>query len=131
VIIQNLISQNTNYSSLFTNSSFIKTIDLSRPVGTLAGAPSTSAGGAAYSIPIALPPGTNNVVPSISLGYSSMGGSGVAGRGWSVGGLYVISRTGQTVYHDGYSKPPNIGTDDRFSLDGKSGIFHYSGFYNT
>jgi hypothetical protein len=53
-------AQYVSYVPLATSASFrAKTIDVSRAVGSLAGSGSVSAsGGATYSIPIALPPGT-------------------------------------------------------------------------
>ncbi|WP_278008782.1 SpvB/TcaC N-terminal domain-containing protein [Flavobacterium gyeonganense] len=39
----------------------------------------TLSGGASYTIPIAVPPGINGVVPQISLSYNSQSGVGSAG----------------------------------------------------
>ncbi|MFN8290805.1 MAG: FG-GAP-like repeat-containing protein [Chitinophagaceae bacterium] len=109
----------TNYSALYTSANFVKTIDLSRPVGVVAGEPGTTAsGGVTYSIPIYTPPGTNGVEPSVNITYNSQGGPGIVGYGWSIGGLSVISRSGKNVYHNGYVKPVTYTADDAFLLDG-------------
>jgi RHS repeat-associated protein len=112
-------SAQTNYSPLYTSSNFEKTIDLTRPVGTVAGAAGTTpSGGVSYTIPIYTPPGTNGMQPSVSIVYNSQGSSGVVGFGWSIAGLSVISRTGKNIYHNGQVKPVSYTADDAFLLDG-------------
>src|SRR5687768_7892548 len=49
-------------------------------------------GAATYSIPIYAVPGTAGVTPKLSLNYSSQGGYGPLGKGWSIGGLSSITR---------------------------------------
>ncbi len=44
-------------------------------------------GSATYSIPLYTVPGTAGVAPQLSLSYSSQGGYGPLGMGWSLGGL--------------------------------------------
>lgn len=127
-----LSAQNTVYAPLFTTSSFTKTIDLNRPVGTVQAAADASSGNAIYSIPIVIPPGTNGVAPSISITYSSLAGNGVVGRGWNISGLSMITRIGQSIYHNGGIKPVQLSTEDRFALDGtrlisKTGTYGASG----
>jgi Salmonella virulence plasmid 65kDa B protein len=78
-------AQSTTYSSLITEAAFSsKSINLSLPVGNLAGAASVSGGFASYAVPIIVPPGTNGVAPSISVAYNSSGGDGQLGKGWEV-----------------------------------------------
>jgi hypothetical protein len=60
-----------------------------------------------------LPPGTNGVVPEISINYSSTGGSSAFGYGWGLSGLSIITRVGQTKYYDNQIKPVNLNADDR------------------
>ena len=108
-----------SYTSLFNSSNFTKTIDLSKPVGTINGvAGATPSGGVTYSIPIQVSPGTNNLQPNVSVTYSSQAGNGVAGFGWNITGLSVISRTGKNIYHNGIVKPVSYTNEDAFLLDG-------------
>lgn len=113
-------SAQTNYSPLFTPANFVKTIDLSRPVGTVAGeAGTTPSGASTYTIPIYAPPGTNGLSPSVSLTYSSQGGVGQAGYGWNISGLSVISRSGKNLHYNNEVAPVQYtSTNDAFLLDG-------------
>lgn len=86
-------------------------------------------GAATYSIPIYTVPGTAGVVPQLSLNYSSQGGYGPLGKGWSIGGVSAITRcrgtreagdfisTGPTP--DGNPRPVNYTASDRYCLDGQ------------
>jgi len=77
---------------LYNSATFVKTIDLTKPVGEIAGTETvTGSGGVAYTIPIYTPPGTNGLQPSISIAYNSQGGAGIAGFGWNISGLSAIS----------------------------------------
>ncbi|MCK4679304.1 MAG: hypothetical protein KAT48_14315 [Bacteroidales bacterium] len=88
-------------------------------VGVLPGALNISGTGAAtYSIPIDVPPGLNGIQPNISLVYNSQGGNGYLGVGWSLAGLSAISRTGTTIYNDGYVDGIDFDDNDKFALDG-------------
>lgn len=85
-----------------------------RPDGTIVGDASQGAvvgkipgelnvgasGNAAYTIPISCPPGVNGVQPNISLVYNSQSGNGIAGWGWNLGGLSMISRVPKNYYYD-------------------------------
>jgi RHS repeat-associated protein len=115
-----LLAQNVGYTSLFDNASFsAKAIIQSLPVGSTPGAGNVSGnGGSSYSIPIAVPPGTNGVVPSVSIEYNSQGGSGIAGMGWNISGLSAITRVPKNVYYDGSAGPVDLSTNDRFAFDG-------------
>ncbi|TEB45446.1 hypothetical protein D0809_00065 [Flavobacterium circumlabens] len=89
-------------------------------VGVTEGQLAVSLTGAAnYTIPIAVPPGINGVVPQISLTYNSQGGNGIAGYGWSIGGISAISRIPSTKFHDGTIDPVDFDALDRFALDGQ------------
>jgi len=76
-------------------------------------------GAATYSIPIALPSGTAGMVPSLSIEYSSQGGNGLLGLGWSLSGLPSISRCGRTLAQDGVSSGVGFGIDDKFCMEGQ------------
>jgi len=80
------VAQNVSYTSLYDNAAFDgRAILQTLPVGSTPGAGNVSGnGGASYSIPIAVPPGTNGIVPSVSIEYNSQGGSGIAGMGWNI-----------------------------------------------
>jgi RHS repeat-associated protein len=132
-ILTLLQSNAQNYNGLFNSSNFTKSIDLGRPIGATAGEAGVSPTGAGtYTIPIAVPPGTNGVTPSVALVYNSMGGNGIVGMGWSISGLSMISRVPRTIYQDGVAGSVELNGDDRFALDGvrlvaKSGSYGADG----
>ncbi len=76
-------------------------------------------GSATYSIPIVTAAGTAGVAPEISLNYSSGGGNGIAGMGWSIGGMSAITRCKQTYDQDRNPLPITWTNSDRFCLDGQ------------
>ena len=78
-----------------------------------------STGAANYTIPIQVPPGTAGMAPSLSLSYSSQGGNGIVGMGWSLNGLSSIGRCPETIAQDGTTGTVDFTTNDRFCLDGQ------------
>lgn len=101
------------------------------PPGTsLSGSLSTSASGAAtYQLPILSPPGI--ISPSLSLQYSSQGGNGPVGVGWSLGGLSQLSRCPRTKVVDGINDGAlQFNSNDRLCLDGQRLILK-SGTYGA
>lgn len=76
-------------------------------------------GGATYSIPISVPPGINGVVPQIGLSYNSQGGNGMAGFGWNLSGVSVITRIPSTKFHDNTIDAADFDSLDRFAFDGQ------------
>jgi RHS repeat-associated protein len=76
-------------------------------------------GEAQYSIPLAVPPGTNGMTPALSLEYRHRTRGGLLGVGWSIGGLSQITRCPRTIAQDGVSATPLRTTVDRFCLDGQ------------
>lgn len=104
--------------NLFLNAQTFPT-GSSTEVGITSGELSVSLSGAAnYTIPITVPPGINDIVPKISLAYSSQGGNGVAGYGWNIAGVSTISRIPSTKYHDNIIDPVDFDVYDRFAFDG-------------
>jgi RHS repeat-associated protein len=82
-------------------------------------------GAATYSIPLAVVPGRAGVAPEMALTYSSQGGMGVMGRGWSIAGASAITRCRQTAEAGDIdalaagSPPLSFGASDRYCLDGQ------------
>jgi hypothetical protein len=83
------------------------------PVGTIDGLPSVDLNGAAnYSIKLDIPPGTNGMVPDLSINYNSNFGDYQLGIGWSIGGVSVIKREHSTIFSDSQTQSfdPNCTT---------------------
>ncbi|HEX3663773.1 MAG TPA: SpvB/TcaC N-terminal domain-containing protein [Rhizomicrobium sp.] len=94
--------------------------DMQLSANSFAQTPDVNASGAfSYSIPIQVPPGTHGMMPHLALTYSSAGGDGYVGLGWSISGLSAITRCAQTVAQDGHAGGVNYDTNDRFCLDGQ------------
>lgn len=97
-------------------------------VGTTPGQANVSlSGGATYSIPIYIAPGTAGMQPSVSLVYNSQAGNGIAGYGWNIAGLSSITRVPQTIYHDAAVKGVDF-NDDRFAINGQR-LINVTGTY--
>ncbi|MGE5625237.1 MAG: FG-GAP-like repeat-containing protein, partial [Bacillota bacterium] len=96
-------------------------------VGALQGQPGVSGGTATYTIPIVVPPGRHGMQPSVSLNYSSRGGNGEVGMGWSLSAGSQIHRCPATVAMDGYSTGVNYTSTDRLCLDGQHLIYWQGG----
>jgi RHS repeat-associated protein len=104
----------------------------SQEVGITEGQLSVSlSGGATYSIPIAVPPGINGVVPQVSLVYNSQGGNGLAGYGWNISGVSAITRIPRTKFRDGVVGGVNLDANDRFALDGQRLILKTGAVYGA
>ncbi|WP_437961583.1 FG-GAP-like repeat-containing protein [Sorangium sp. So ce119] len=89
-------------------------------VGCLPGGGQVTADGAfAYTLPLDVPPGLG-LTPSLALHYSSRGGNGPVGRGWSVAGSSsVITRCDATIATEGWADGPDYDESDSYCLDGK------------
>ena len=120
VEIQNpIVIGSVSYNSTPVNPE-TRTLNTSFLVGATNGSFSVNPmGGATYNIPLEMLPGVNGLSPSLSLTYSSNSGPGIAGYGWQIGGLSMITRGPQTYYHDGNAKGIELATTDRFYLDGQ------------
>src|SRR5262249_7047945 len=79
----------------------------------------SSTGGATYHIPIAVPPGTNGMMPNLALDYDSQRGDGIVGVGWSLAGFPAIRRCPKTFAQDGAAGRIGYDANDRFCLDGQ------------
>ena len=89
-------------------------------VGLTTGELSVSGTGAAvYTVPIVVPKGIGGVAPTLALTYNSQSGNGIAGYGWHLAGLSVISRVGSTMYHNDKITEVNLTETDQFALDGQ------------
>ncbi|MBP3726694.1 MAG: hypothetical protein J6I60_05710, partial [Bacteroidaceae bacterium] len=69
-------------------------------------------GGATTTVSFRLPAGVGGMVPEVGLVYNSQGGNGIAGMGWSISGLSVITRGARTVWHDGAARGIGYTPDD-------------------
>lgn len=78
----------------------------------------TNQGGAAYSIPIVVPPGVAQIQPQLAITYQSSGGNGLLGFGWGLSGLSEIERCRGTIAQDGSSSAVTLTLADKFCLDG-------------
>ena len=88
--------------------------------GTLAGSFLVGQdGGASYSIPLRVPPGTAGIQPGLALRYDSRAGNGIVGMGWDLDGLSAIERCNASVIQDGFDCGVNDDDHDRFCLDGE------------
>jgi len=79
----------------------------------------TPSGAASYTVPIAVPPGTAGMAPSLALSYNSQGGNGLLGMGWSLSGLSAITRCPKTLIQDGVKSAVNYTASDSLCLDGQ------------
>ncbi|QES88698.1 FG-GAP-like repeat-containing protein [Rhizosphaericola mali] len=105
-----------------------QTIDLSKPVGSPEGSGDVSpTGGSTYNIPIKILPGINNMQPDINLAYNNQAGDGIAGFGWNLSCMSMITRAGNNYYYNGKATGVNYtNTNDAFLLDGQR-LFSTSG----
>ncbi|MES5484934.1 FG-GAP-like repeat-containing protein [Bradyrhizobium sp. INPA03-11B] len=87
-------------------------------------------GAGTYSIPIAVPPGTAGMAPTLSLQYSSQDGNSLLGMGWALAGLSSIVRCPRTLAQEGALGNVNDDANDRFCLDGQR-LVAISGTYGA
>jgi len=100
-------------------------------VGSLGGTVSVGTmGGLNYTIPIDLPKGINGMQPNVTINYNNQGGNGLLGWCWDLGAFSSITRTGQTLYHDGQMTGVDFTKNDRFLLDGQR-LIVVSGAYGS
>ncbi|MFE9139595.1 RHS repeat-associated core domain-containing protein, partial [Streptomyces sp. NPDC007355] len=89
--------------------------------GYLPGSGSVASSGAfEYGIPLNVPAGRAGMAPKLSLSYSSSGGNGIAGKGWSVSGSgSVLARCGETPDSEGTRSGVHLSVNDKFCLAGQ------------
>ena len=87
-------------------------------------------GAATYTVPIAVPPGTNGVAPILSLSYNSQAGNGMMGLGWMLSGISSITRCPQTVAQDGVRGSIHFDGNDRYCMGGQR-LMLVSGSYGA
>lgn len=106
-------------------------VSFAAPVGVTAGSFSVDHnGGANYTLLILGPPGTAGMVPHIALGYTKQVENPIVGVGFSISGLSVITRCGQTRALDGQKGGVSYDSNDRFCLDGQR-LLAISGTYGA
>jgi RHS repeat-associated protein len=89
-------------------------------VGRIEGQASVSSTGAAqYSVPLAVPPGTNGLAPELAIVYDHRSGNGLLGVGFRLAGFSAIRRCGGTIAQDGAMSAVGLDAADRFCLDGQ------------
>lgn len=78
----------------------------------------SNTGGATYSIPIIVSPGTGQLEPKLAFIYGSQSPNGIMGPGWGVSGTSAITRTGQQTDPDGDNTAICFCAGDKASIDG-------------
>ena len=87
--------------------------------GPVPGQGGVNGGAATYHLPLVVPPGRHGMTPAVSLDYSSRGGNGILGVGWSLSVGSSIYHCPKTLAIDGVSQAVNFTTSDRLCLDGQ------------
>ncbi|MGH1348969.1 MAG: polymorphic toxin-type HINT domain-containing protein [Nannocystales bacterium] len=76
-------------------------------------------GGAHYAIPLDVAPGPAGYAPSLSLSYSSQGGNGTFGVGFSVAGTAMVTRCQRNLAKDAYYEALTLGVEDPICYGGE------------
>ena len=92
------------------------------------GSGSVSGGSATYRIDITVPPGRDDMVPSISVNSSTRDGNSVLGESWSLSATSSLYRCGARLLEDGYSAGLDYQATDKLCLDGGH-LIAYRGQY--
>jgi len=98
----------------------------------LKGSSTVDGGAFSYQLPVAVPPGRNNLAPNVALSYSSQSGVGVAGYGWSLSATGSVARCASNFSIDGYASNVVFSAADKLCLNGSrlinvAGSYGYSG----
>ena len=121
------------YFILLLTSTTASATDVGTPNGSFTLSPT---GGAVYSVAIETPKGINSMQPSLAVSYNSQSGHGIAGYGFNLSGISVITRGKKSIYYDNQVTGINFTNEDAFYLDGKrlllqSGSSGYEGAVYT
>ncbi|WP_395052173.1 FG-GAP-like repeat-containing protein [Flavobacterium sp.] len=79
----------------------------------------SNSGQATFTLPIAMPPSISSVGPTINISYSSGQNDGIAGQGWSAGGVSYISRIATRQDIDGFKDGVDFDDNDKLALEGQ------------
>lgn len=114
------LAQEVSYEYPFSEENLInRSLDQELYVGKTPSTYAVSPAGAFnYSIPIRIPKGTQNMEPKIDLNYSSQAGNGIAGYGWGISGLSIISRVNRDHFHEGHAANVLHYPNDPMAWDG-------------
>ena len=76
-------------------------------------------GGALYRIPLAVPPGSGGMQPSLALVYNNHAGDGLLGVGWLLEGVSAIHRCAAIEPVHGYRRQVAMDDQDALCIDGR------------
>ncbi|GAB0155672.1 hypothetical protein CHRYSEOSP005_09340 [Chryseobacterium sp. Alg-005] len=79
----------------------------------------SESGALTYTLPIEIFDGVNDFQPNIALTYNSQSGVGMAGWGWNIVGLSMITKGGKSQEIDGITVGPQFNDNDPLYLDGQ------------
>ena len=117
--------------AIFTLNIFASSAQASNVFSPVEGKLSVSNSGAAnYKVPLEFTPGTRGIEPKLSLNYSSQGGNGLLGKGFSLQGLSAVSRCPANLAIDGVIDGVDFDSNDRFCLDGMR-LLPFDGAYGA
>jgi hypothetical protein len=89
-------------------------------VGTIGGGFDVMlSGSSTYSIPIRIVPGAAGTEPKVALVYDSQAPGSSVGAGWSIAGLFVITRGPKSLFFDGEVDGVQLKESDALFLDGQ------------
>ncbi len=75
-------------------------------------------GAATYDLRLWVPAGRRGHQPTLALRYSSQGGNGPVGVGWSLSGFSTITPCPRTIARDSRNQPVSFDSNDVYCLDG-------------
>lgn len=120
-LLRNSTSENPDLRAAYSsNIPITVTLDKSMDVGEIPIESNTTNGAVTYNIPIEVYPSPKGFQPTVSLSYNSMGDNGVAGYGWNIGGMSMISVAHSNYYYDGLAaQAAKVDKSSAYLLDGK------------